>query len=311
MTYSPVVLFTYNRPDSTKLVLESLALNNEAKETELYVFSDAARNENQEKNVQMVRGVIEAFDKTKFKSVHIKYQTKNQGLARSIIVGVSEVLDNHQSVIVIEDDCVVSTFFLAYMNSALEKYSQNEQVGSITGYSPALKNVPRDDVYAVMRSCSWTWGTWKHVWDKVDFDVRDYKKLRYKISFIKNLNKCGNDRMYRFIRQHKYNVQSWSIRFGAYLARRQLLTLYPKYSYVSNVGLDYGGVHSSPNAPKAMKVKNTLALEHPILPEKIREDKSISKEFRRIYGGSVISQIGRTFYVYGGERIIDAVRGKK
>ena len=40
---APVILFTYNRPEHTKRTIQALAANELAEETDLYVFSDAAK----------------------------------------------------------------------------------------------------------------------------------------------------------------------------------------------------------------------------------------------------------------------------
>lgn len=44
---APVILFTYNRPEHTKRTIEALAANELAAETDLYVFSDAAKKKMQ------------------------------------------------------------------------------------------------------------------------------------------------------------------------------------------------------------------------------------------------------------------------
>lgn len=311
MEHSPVIVFTYNRADTTQKVIESLANNKEAADTELYIFSDAPKNEGQTEAVNAVRAVIDSIDRSQFKRVTTTYQTENKGLAGSIIDGVTEVLQTHNSVIVLEDDCVVSPYFLNYMNNALATYEHASNIGAVSGFVPTLQRVPHEDVFAVMRSCSLGWGTWKRIWEAVDFDMPDYKALRYNPRFIRNLNKCGNDRMYRLIRQKKYKLQSWSIRFGAHLAAQGLLTVYPKRSYVENIGLESGGVHSSLDTPIAMKTTNQQGVENPVFPKTLSEDRSATKEFRIIYGGKRINQLKRTVYVWGGERILDAIRGRK
>ena len=40
---APVILFTYNRPEHTRRTIEALAKNELAQDTELFVFSDAAK----------------------------------------------------------------------------------------------------------------------------------------------------------------------------------------------------------------------------------------------------------------------------
>ena len=90
---APVVLFVYNRLDHTVNVLDSLAKNSLAKETDLYVFSDAAKTENGLEKVNAVREYIHRTDwKDNFLSVTIVEAKQNKGLAKSIIGGVSEIL---------------------------------------------------------------------------------------------------------------------------------------------------------------------------------------------------------------------------
>ena len=51
---------------------------------------------------------------------------ENKGLKNNILDGIDYVLQENESVICLEDDLVVSKYFLSYMNNALEKY-QNEK----------------------------------------------------------------------------------------------------------------------------------------------------------------------------------------
>ena len=59
---APVVLFVYNRLDHTKNVIESLAKNVLAENTDLYIFSDAAKTENGIEKVNEVRKYIQSTD---------------------------------------------------------------------------------------------------------------------------------------------------------------------------------------------------------------------------------------------------------
>ena len=59
---APVVLFVYNRLDHTMNVIESLSKNVLADQTDLYVFSDAAKTENGQEKVNAVREYIRKKD---------------------------------------------------------------------------------------------------------------------------------------------------------------------------------------------------------------------------------------------------------
>lgn len=45
MDLAPIVMFTFNRLEHTKKTIEALKKNNFAKESEIFIFSDGPRNE--------------------------------------------------------------------------------------------------------------------------------------------------------------------------------------------------------------------------------------------------------------------------
>jgi GR25 family glycosyltransferase involved in LPS biosynthesis len=101
-------------------------------------------------------------------------------LANSIISGVSQILKEHDKVIVLEDDLITSPNFLDFMNQALNFYQGNKQIHSISGYTldlPSLKNYTKD-YYLGYRASSWGWGTWKEKWESVDWNVSKYREFK-------------------------------------------------------------------------------------------------------------------------------------
>src|SRR5690606_37001525 len=109
----PIALFAYQRLESLHRTLESLRRNELANESELYVFSDGAKSDDEVAIVQSVREKLYAIKG--FRKVHLVERPENFGLARNIIDGVSSVLNQHESVIVLEDDIETSPGFLCYM----------------------------------------------------------------------------------------------------------------------------------------------------------------------------------------------------
>ena len=121
---SPIILFVYNRPWHTQQTIEALQKNELASESDLIIYSDEAKTENEQENVDKVRLYIEQIDI--FNKITIIKREKNWGLANNIIDGVTKVVDQYGKIIVIEDDIVTSPYFLKYMNEALDFY-KNEQ----------------------------------------------------------------------------------------------------------------------------------------------------------------------------------------
>lgn len=292
--FAPIVLFVYNRPKNTKNVLDSLSKCKFAKKSDLFIFSDAAKNSKSESNVIEVRKIIndKCWNKL-FNSIKIVENENNKGLAKSVISGVTKIINIYSKVIVIEDDNKVSVDFLDYMNRGLEFYENNKCIGMIGGYSAPIK-FPKDykfDVYKMGRGSSYAWATWKDRWDKVDWEVKDYtvfkknKKLRHEFDYY------GNDRSTMLDNQMKGKIDSWAIRFGYSMFKHNMFAILPVVTRVENVGFDGSGVHNVAgeskfinHIPKEIKPANFVNVE---------VDERIRKEYIKKFNPSLKTKIKR------------------
>lgn len=232
---APIVLFTYNRPQHTQLVLDSLSANAESKESILYIYCDGPREHADNKTIEKInetRRIVKA--ERRFKEVLITEQPRNKGLANSIIDGVTEVINKHNSVIVLEDDLVLSPFFLSYMNDSLKRYENNKNVGQIGACNffacgdrfPVSFFVPIPDC--------WGWATWKNRWDRFIKDPQQLLKELQEKELIHKFNVYGSYDMEGMLKmQIEGKVNSWAIRWQAVCILNQWLILYPNPS-VSN-----------------------------------------------------------------------------
>ena len=57
-TLSPIILFVYNRPDHVQRGVASLLANELASQSDLYIYSDAPKNEDAKEAVEKVREYI-------------------------------------------------------------------------------------------------------------------------------------------------------------------------------------------------------------------------------------------------------------
>jgi len=69
MTFSPIVLFTYNRPFHTRKTIEALQKNRLAAQSDLIIFSDGPKEGIPDQPVQEVRDYLKTIEH--FKSVRI------------------------------------------------------------------------------------------------------------------------------------------------------------------------------------------------------------------------------------------------
>ena len=94
---APIVLFTYNRPNHLSQTINSLKKNLLANESNLYIYSDGPKNNQDANLVSLVREYIKSIDG--FKSINIIERDKNWGLANNIINGVTSVVNEYGKII--------------------------------------------------------------------------------------------------------------------------------------------------------------------------------------------------------------------
>ena len=242
MKYAPIALFVYNRIDHTKKTVEALQKNKLADKSELFVFSDGARGKKDESAVKDVRVYIRSI--TGFKNITIAESMKNKGLADSIISGVTDIINAHERIIVLEDDIVTSSYFLKYMNDALTLYENDKNIASIHGYMyPIVAKLP--ETFFIKGADCWGWATWKRGWDLFENDGKKLLNELKKKKLKKEFNFFGAYPYMRMLESQILGINnSWAIRWyaSAFLSNR--LTLYPGRSLVRNIGMDASGTHS-------------------------------------------------------------------
>ena len=268
-TYAPILLFVYNRPEHVRRNIQALLKNELAAESELFIYSDAAKDETSQAAVKEVRAFIRSIQG--FKKITITERAENWGLARSIIDGVTTQINRYGRVIVLEDDLVVAPHFLQFMNDALETYRDEERVGHIQAcdftHDPSLP-----DTFLIKWTGSWGWGTWDRAWKHFNADGKalltelESRKLTYTFDFN---GKYGYTRMLR--RQIEGKNNSWAIRWNASLFLKGILSLNVGKSLVQNEGFDGsgtncggGGLYASELYMERLPVKKSSPIEENI-----------------------------------------------
>lgn len=238
---APVVLFAFNRPDALRASLEALAANVLASETPLFIRVDGPRNEDDAEKVAAVREVAQGA--RGFFNVDVVCSDENRGLANSVIRGVEQVLDVHDSVIVLEDDLVTHPGFLTFLNAGLERYKHVPEVFSICGYSNRVR-IPSDygyDAYFCPRSSSWGWATWRDRWQSVDWNPTPASLQEHAFAF----NRWGGSDCAKMLRDWmEGRNSSWAIRFCYSQFLQGKVSLFPTDSLVDpSGGFDGDGTH--------------------------------------------------------------------
>lgn len=275
---APIALFVHRRPDHTRKVLESLRGNPEAVSSPLYVYSDGPRNPTEALAVQEVRDLCR--DIPGFASVVLVERDTNLGLADSVITGVTEVCSRHGRVIVLEDDLVVSPFFLSYMNEALRRYAEDERVMQISGHQfPVLPPAEGDAVFLPMTT-SWGWATWDRAWRTFDREMKGLARLEQDRTLRHRFDLEGAYPYFNMLRaQWRGEVDSWAIRWWLTVFLAGGWALFPARTLVRNIGFDGTGRHCEAGAA----MDGEMAQSRPTKFPEARIDSSLFRSIQRYY----------------------------
>lgn len=158
------LLFAYNRP---KYLRKAIKTHKKIDGLDYYAFIDMSDK----------KEVIDIIHGSGIYNVIINRQ-EHYGLNRNIKEGIDWVLQDHDAVIVLEDDLLLSEDALEYLKSNLE-------------------HLIHPNIYAV--SCQkgegldrrfkcWAWGTWKDRWEKINWELKPKEKNRDSWDVIVNEN---------------------------------------------------------------------------------------------------------------------------
>ena len=281
MKLAPIVLFTYNRPVHTQNVLDSLAICDEAKESILYVFCDGAKancDANGLNNIEEVRRIVSA--ENRFKEVIVTIQESNNGLSNSIISGVTQVINEHKKIIVLEDDFIISPFFLEYMNDGLVRYQDDMSVAEIGGCNTFACGNKFPKYFVSPMAETLGWATWKNRWDFFNGDsIYLYKKINEN-GLAYKFNAYGSYDMMGMLKDQIFGkVNSWAIRWQAVMVLNNWYCIHANISYTQHVE-SFDATHAKVN------ILPPLQLSKPVFETiEIKENENVIKALKCGYSG--------------------------
>lgn len=256
MILAPIVFFTYNRANHAQQAINSLLTNQEANESDLIIYSDGPRGISDMDAVEKNRAYIHSI--RGFKSITIIEREKNWGLANSLIDGITTVVNKYGRVIVVEDDLIVSPFFLKYMNDALIKYEYDNRISAISAFvHPINGKLPK--TYFLRYFACWGWATWKRGWDIFNPDANDLLQQFHSYNQYRIFNIDFSVKFYEMLKlQADGKIDSWAIRFNASLFLAGKLILFPHKSMTAQTGFDGSGVHCGKDNEYSYDNLNTM-----------------------------------------------------
>lgn len=262
----PILLNTFNRPKETKRVLSVIR---EIRPTVLFVHCDGPRADN-EKDVINVSAVQHILD-TEIDwpcTTNKLYEKQNLGCGKGPATSITWFFSKVDKGIILEDDCIPNPDFFLYCAELLDKYSDNDRIGIISG---TCFNKKAEEFYSYRFTSYagiWGWATWKRTWELFDFDFNveenDFKKkvtpflrsreaTKYWVNILRKCKEDGAEKTY------------WDYQLHLSLMYAGKIHIAPNKNLVSNVGFNENATHTFSPTSKFANVEavHILPLIHP------------------------------------------------
>lgn len=276
---APVLVFGYSRPRHLRRCLQALLDNPDSEACQIRIVLDLPPDSSLSASNQACVEVAQEFCQRE--NVSLLHRDKHFGLAQSIISAVDETLEKSETVIVIEDDLVVSPTFLSFMNEALLRYADDDRVISVNGYVPPLAECPPEAFFLRVSDC-WGWATWRRGWALLE---RNGQKLFDDLQKNRLLGVFDFGGAYphsQILRRTiSGELDSWAILWAGSSLLSGKLSLYPGGSLVKNTGFDGSGTHSGKH--EFFETNLVTAKGNPVFPSRIEASDFGWRQYREFF----------------------------
>lgn len=272
---APIAIFAYRRPAHTSRLIDCLLANEGLAQSPVFVFCDGARRPEDEEAVAATRRLAR---ERLGPYAQIIERSANLGLANSIIGGVTELARRYGRVIVLEDDLILHTECIAYLNAALDRYAGEERVYHVNAYRYPI---PAAAAPAFSRlTASWGWGTWWRAWKAFEPDAARLEGLIRTARMASTMDFGDRFPFFAMLQdQARGRIDSWAIRWYASVLLRRGLALSPSRSQTVNGGMDNTGSHS----PATSRYQVELGTASQEWPTRIVEDELAYRQLRTFF----------------------------
>src|SRR5688572_3132738 len=244
---TPVLLVIFNRPETTALVFEAIR---KSRPHRLYIAADGPRPDVKSdlERCAQARNIVRQVDWDC--EVNTLFHDTNLNCGVGPSTAFSWFFKQEEEGIILEDDCLPSPSFFWYCEELLQRFRHDKRVMHIGGNN-FLNGWRKDNDYSYYFSRSghvWGWATWRRAWEKFDFNIGLYHKLKKE----KYFNNYFLNPLEKFYRLRKFDqtvangghVNWWDYQgdFARYI--NSGLAIVPAVNLVKNIGFNEHATHT-------------------------------------------------------------------
>ena len=311
LTDVPVLLIFFTRPDTFKEVFEKVK---QARPSKLFLACDGPRDNHpdDEKKIAECQKIAEDIDWEC--EVHKKYSDKNLGCGVGPSSAISWAFESVDRLIILEDDCVPELTFFGYAAELLEKYKNDERIGMISGLNHFKEWDCGDFDYCFTKTGAiWGWATWRRVWNKYDYYMKDFDNRYYpkaiKDEFINPRAAKGRIKNWTNTRRRLLageNISWWDSQFDFVKYANSYLSIVPRENLIYNIGVGEGSSHAGHLDRRKWRVSDVCFMPTGKLPKQLNHpscvicDREYDESYFRLiafrsFFRKVINKLGRVW----------------
>lgn len=241
----PVLFLTFNRPQHSRQVLESIR---KAKPTKLYFHNDGARSGRPEeaKACDEVRNLSKEIDWPC--EVFTWFRDDNVGCKLGVSSAITWFFEREEMGIILEDDCLPEPSFFTYCSELLYKYRDREDIFMISGnhFLPNKYLKSKDDYYFTQYAFIWGWASWRRAWDKYSLSNADTNKPKFAVPIGQIVSNAFS--IYyladKFRNAFSNKIDSWDFQWFYTLLLHNGKCINPRVHLVTNIGIGMESTHT-------------------------------------------------------------------
>lgn len=201
----------------------------------------------------------------------LKHHDINLGLVKHVTREISNVFNNFEYIIVIEDDIRISTNFIKNMVGGLNMLNNYGMSGIVSGYSPIHNRVLGNKWRVSRYPYIWGWACTREIWGMYTCDLG---KINIEDSLEKSntwlrLNQFQKNKWLALFKKVQYSpLNTWDIQLVFLSFCKDFTNLAPIYSLIGNEGFnDPNAVHTKGKKPRFVTINN---VNNKIITKKIK-----------------------------------------
>jgi hypothetical protein len=241
---NPILVIGFLRSDALRILLESLPIS----QKRVYISIDGPRNYRDKAPVEASIAVAKEFQSIRIGTqVEIRTNLRNLGCKYGIFSAIDWAFENEQSLIILEDDIVITKEFLEFVDWGLKEYQNSKDIWQINGWSPLRVEDGIRNPYLSIFAYGWGWATWKDRWSQIDLELKKYNSADVRklpglkhVRLSSSFNKWWSDKLNRC----KEGLDTWDYQWNFSMWIHGGASLSPNLSLTGNVGFDELATHT-------------------------------------------------------------------